>query len=143
MKKVRLQSLRAEFEKLEMKENEKISEYFTRLSSIVNQMASNGEVVETQRTIEKVLRSLPIKFDHIVVATEESSDLSSMSLEGLQGRLEAHEARILKRSTQSNSSHEQALFSIHTHKRTGAFPWTWQRPWRKIFLKSACPKSEK
>ncbi|GAA0186909.1 hypothetical protein LIER_34197 [Lithospermum erythrorhizon] len=103
VKKVRLQSLRAEFEKLEMKENEKISEYLNRISSIINQMASNGEVVETQKSIENFLRSLPTKFDHIVVAIEESNDLSVMSLEGLQGRLEAHEEIILQRSNQGVS----------------------------------------
>lgn len=92
VKKVHLQSLRVEFEKLEMREDEKISEYF--VTSLVNQMASNGEVNETQRVIEKVLHSLHANFDHVVVAIEESQDLSSMAFESLQGRLEAHEVRI-------------------------------------------------
>lgn len=70
--------------------------------------------METQRVVEKILRSLPIKFDHIVVAIEESNDIASLSLEGLQGRLEAHEARILMRSKQTNSSQDQALKSQFT-----------------------------
>ncbi|KAG6535701.1 hypothetical protein ZIOFF_000724 [Zingiber officinale] len=91
VKKVRLSSLRANFEKLEMKDNKKVLEYFTRTSSIVNQMESNGEIMKTQRVVEKILRNLSGKFDHVVIAIEESQDLSLMSLESLQERLEAHE----------------------------------------------------
>ena len=57
-------------------------------------MASNGEILETNKVVEKILRSLPNKVDHVVVAIEESQDTSVMSLKNLQGRLKAHEFRI-------------------------------------------------
>ncbi|XP_050890208.1 uncharacterized protein LOC127095580 [Lathyrus oleraceus] len=42
----------------------------------------------------KDLRSLAPKFDHVVVAIEESKDFSSMTKEELQGTLESHEQRM-------------------------------------------------
>lgn len=87
VKKVRLQSLRAEFEKLEMKDSEKLSEYFTKVTSIMNKMASNGEEMGTQRVVEKILQSMPSKFDHVVVAIVESQDLSSMTVEELARKI--------------------------------------------------------
>ncbi|TXG60435.1 hypothetical protein EZV62_015008 [Acer yangbiense] len=42
VKKVRLQSLRLEFEKLQMKENESIDEFFERVTLAINQIATNG-----------------------------------------------------------------------------------------------------
>jgi len=43
-------------------------------------MARNGESVTDLMKVEKVLRTLAPRFDHIVVALEESKDLDSMKL---------------------------------------------------------------
>ena len=63
-----------------MKEQESMAEYFTRVTSVVNQMTSCGEILEDERVVEKILRSLPPKFDYVVVSVEESSDASTLSL---------------------------------------------------------------
>ena len=84
---VRLQTLRSEFDILRMKENETVEEYFNRVTSIVNQMKINGDKVEEQRVVEKILRSMTRKFDHVVVAIEESKDLSTLTMESLIGSL--------------------------------------------------------
>ncbi|XP_028059589.1 uncharacterized protein LOC114263291 [Camellia sinensis] len=106
---VRLQVLRGEFEMLHINENESISEYFNRTLTIVNQMRRYREKMESFQVIEKILRSLSPKFEHVVVTIEESKDLSAMTTNELIGTLEIHEQRIKKKTP--SSSLEQALQS--------------------------------
>ncbi|MCI17002.1 retrovirus-related pol polyprotein from transposon TNT 1-94, partial [Trifolium medium] len=91
VKKVRLQTHRRQYELIQMEEKETVSDFFTRISKLVNEMKSCGETVSNQNKVEKILRSLSPRFDHIVVAIEESKDLASLTIEELQGSLEAHE----------------------------------------------------
>ncbi|KAK2974052.1 hypothetical protein RJ640_006244 [Escallonia rubra] len=107
VKKVRLQSLRAKFEKLNKETTESISDYFTKVISVVHQMRRNGEDISDVRIMEKVLRSLDSKFDYVVVVIEESKDLEKMTVEELMGSLQAHEQKIEKRG--EGRSLEQAL----------------------------------
>ena len=66
MKQVRLQTLRGELERIQMKDTENVSDYITRVQKVVNQLTRNGETVTDARVVEKILRSLTDKFENIV-----------------------------------------------------------------------------
>ncbi|KAK2372692.1 putative mitochondrial protein [Trifolium repens] len=108
VKKVKLQSLRKQYENLNMKNNEKVPEYISRVIVITNEMKACGETLSEQVIIEKVLRSLTPQFDYIVVAIEHSKDLSSMRIEELQSNLEAQELRLTERNSEREVE-QQAL----------------------------------
>lgn len=91
---VRLQTLRCEFDNIKMRETESVEEFYNRMIVLLNQMRLNGETIEDRRVVEKILRSLTRKFEYVVVAIEESKDISDLSLENLLGILQSHELRI-------------------------------------------------
>ncbi|CAJ2653926.1 unnamed protein product [Trifolium pratense] len=113
VKKVKLQHLRRQYELLGMMDKESIGEYFTRLQTLVNSMKNYGETVSDQQVIEKVLRTLNPQFDHIVVAIEESKDLSTMTVNELHSSLEAHEQRLQERKERKDNkaNQDQALYA--------------------------------
>ncbi|XP_019450621.1 PREDICTED: uncharacterized protein LOC109352893 [Lupinus angustifolius] len=111
IKKVKLQSLRKQYELLHMEEGDKVGEYFTKILTITNQMKGYGEAITDTMIIEKIMRSLLPRFDFIVVAIEESKDVTLMKIEELQSSLEAHELRLIERNPRKKA--EQALKATH------------------------------
>lgn len=105
VKQMRLQTLRGELESMKMKESENVSDYITRVQTVVNQLNRNGEKLTDARVVEKILRSLTDNFENVVCAIEESKDLATFTIDELAGSLEAHEQRKKK----NNESLEEAL----------------------------------
>ena len=106
VKSSKLQLLRRYFETLSMKESDNIDSLFTHVIGLVTQIRSHGETLEERRIVEKVLRSLPSRFDAIVVAIEETKDLSQFSVDELHESLMSHENRM---NRETNSSLEHAF----------------------------------
>lgn len=93
MKKSLLNALQREFEVLEMKEAETITEYFARVMAVANKMRSNGENMPDSKVVEKILRTLTERFTYVVVSIEESKDTTTMSINELQSSLVVHEQK--------------------------------------------------
>lgn len=83
VKNVKLQSLQKQYENLNIKNNEKILDYISRVIMVTNEMNSCGEMVSEQVIIKKALRSLTLGFDYIVVAIKHFKDTSTMRVEEL------------------------------------------------------------
>jgi len=77
-----------------MKDIELIKDFSSRTTEIINQIKSCGDNVFYKRVVEKILRSLILKFEHIVVVIEETKDLSRLTIHELMGSLEAYEQRV-------------------------------------------------
>jgi hypothetical protein len=90
VRKVCLQKLRGDCEKLHMLELENISEYFARVLTIYNQIKRYGKKMEETHVVEKIICSLQKKFHYVVVAIEESQNMNFLSIQGLMEKLQAH-----------------------------------------------------
>jgi hypothetical protein len=59
----KLQTHRGQFESLKMKDEENIAEYFQRVDEIVNSIRALGEEIKNNIIVQKVLISLPMRYD--------------------------------------------------------------------------------
>ncbi|WZZ37877.1 hypothetical protein YC2023_034136 [Brassica napus] len=91
-----LQRLRRNFELLEMKEGDTITEYFSRVMVVSNDMRNLGEDMPDAKIVEKILRTLVEKFNYVVCAIEESKDIKELSVDELQSSLQVHEQNLSK-----------------------------------------------
>ena len=108
-----LQTLRRDFETLEMKSGECITDYFSRVMSVSNKMRFHGEQMREVTIVEKILRSLTDNFNYIVCSIEESKDTDTLTIDELQSSLIVHEQKFHKKPVE-----EQAL-KVTTDERIG------------------------
>jgi len=80
---------------MQMEEDHKVSDYFSKMIEIVNLMKNCGENISDHMVVEKVLSSLIQNFDFIAVTIQEAKDVKSMKIEELQSSLEAHELLVI------------------------------------------------
>ncbi|XP_019460009.1 PREDICTED: uncharacterized protein LOC109359769 [Lupinus angustifolius] len=116
LKKVRLQTMRRQYELIEMESSERVAQFFNRVISHTNAMKASGEKMPDWVIVEKILRTLSPKFDHIVDAIEEYKNIEELKIVDLQGYLEAHEQRLIERSLEKPA--EQDL-QAYTSRRGG------------------------
>ena len=83
--------LKRKFELVTMEKLGFIESYFSCLSNLKNEMALNQYDLPVKTYFEKVLNTLPMKFDHIVVVIQEMKILENLSIEDLQALLILHE----------------------------------------------------
>ncbi|RDY09651.1 hypothetical protein CR513_05943, partial [Mucuna pruriens] len=66
------------------KKKEYIADYFDRIQKLVNAKKACKENISYQQVVDKILRTLPPRFDHVIVAIEESKDLNTMEIKELE-----------------------------------------------------------
>jgi hypothetical protein len=69
--------------------SETVDDYFARTLTIANKMTFHGErmkqvtLVEKILVVEKILRSIPAKFNYVMCSIEESNDVTTLSIDEL------------------------------------------------------------
>ncbi|KAG8480542.1 hypothetical protein CXB51_024610 [Gossypium anomalum] len=90
-------NLRRDFENLKMKESESIRQYSDRIMATVNIIRLLGEDFSNSRVVEKVIATMPERFESKISSLEDSRNLTTVSLSELVNSLYALEQRRAKR----------------------------------------------
>ncbi|XP_020266930.1 uncharacterized protein LOC109842467 [Asparagus officinalis] len=116
IKSMKVLNLVREFERLQMKESETIKEYSTKLIVIANKERMLGTDLSDNRLVQKILVSLPERYEATIASLENTRDLSQIKLAELVRALQAPEQR---RSRRLKGSVEDALRAKVQHSSEG------------------------
>nr|GEV26855.1 pre-mRNA-splicing factor ATP-dependent RNA helicase DEAH1-like isoform X1 [Tanacetum cinerariifolium] len=106
------QTLKSEFEMLQMEENESIDSFVTRLTGIINKAASVGLAYEDSTLVRKLFNAVPDRFLQIVASIEQYSDLDTMSLDEAIGRLKTFEERLKYKNERPVNTQERLFENL-------------------------------
>ncbi|XP_016676351.1 uncharacterized protein [Gossypium hirsutum] len=90
-KQQQLINLRRDFENFKMKEEEIVKQYSDRIMTVVNSIRLLGEQFSEARIVEKVLSTLPERYEAKISSLKDSRDLETISLTELINALYAQE----------------------------------------------------
>ena len=77
-----------------MNDDEDVGNLFLKVAEIVNNMKALGETIPESIIVQKILRSLPSRFNPKVSAIEETVDWETLTMNQLLGNLTAYEMRL-------------------------------------------------
>nr|KYP41595.1 hypothetical protein KK1_037041 [Cajanus cajan] len=108
-------NLAREFEMQSMKETETIKSYADKLLSIANKVRLLGKDFSDERIVQKILVTVPEKYESKILALKESKDLSKITLGELVNALQAQEQRRMMRHKEA----VQGAFHIKAQNSEG------------------------
>nr|KYP32803.1 hypothetical protein KK1_046417 [Cajanus cajan] len=100
-----------------MKEFETVKDYYSKIKEIVNQMKVYRENILDKKIVEKIIISVPRKYDPIVTTIEQKKDLSTLSVTELMGSLEAYEQRLNRHDEDSTKNAFQSKLKLQSQTK--------------------------
>ncbi|RDX85714.1 hypothetical protein CR513_33059, partial [Mucuna pruriens] len=94
-----------------MKNRESVNDYFAQTLTITNKMRMYGEKVPELSIIEKILRSMTLRYNYVVCFIEESHNLDSIIVDEIQSNLLVHKQRM-----NGHNSHEEQALKVAQHE---------------------------
>jgi len=103
-----------DFELQKMKKTESIKEYSDRLLNIASRVRLHGSSLPESRIVQKILVTIPKKFEATITSLENTKDMSKITLSEILNALQAQEQR---RTMRQEDDVEGALFVKHKENR--------------------------
>ncbi|XP_074337548.1 uncharacterized protein LOC141674746 [Apium graveolens] len=91
VKKAMIQTLKAEFEAMTMRDNDPLDDFYIKMNCLVSNIRALGEEVSESYVVKKLIRAVLSKILQIASIIEQFGDLEAMSVEEAIGSLKAHE----------------------------------------------------
>ncbi|MFS7888214.1 putative RNA-directed DNA polymerase [Helianthus anomalus] len=121
VQKARMHTLLSEFELLQMRDDDTIDSFTARINSIVTRATEVGTTLSQPTLVRKLLNGVPNKFTQIVASMEQYSDLETMTLEEVVGRLKTCEERLRLKKGNQGESQDRLMFTHHDNARGRQF----------------------
>ncbi|KAG8492662.1 hypothetical protein CXB51_010306 [Gossypium anomalum] len=140
-----LLNLRREFENLKMKEEETVKQYSDRIMAVVNSIRLLGEQFSEARIVEKVLLTLPERYEVKISSLEDSRDLATISLTELINTLYAQEQRRASRMEE----HQEGAFQAKAKATSSTSAYKGKKSWKnrpkpdKGHVEKVCKEKER
>ncbi|MQM04787.1 hypothetical protein Taro_037594 [Colocasia esculenta] len=119
VKETRIDILVTQYEKFKMLSGETITQMDSRFTDIG--LAGLGKIYNTRDMVRKIIRSLPNQWTPKVTAIEETTDLTTMSLEKLIRSLMSHEINMDRLSANTSKKNVTNLFKVIAAPSSSSF----------------------
>lgn len=115
VKKAQVQTLKAEFESMTMKDTDSLDDFHLKLNGLVTNIRVLGESVANAYVVKKILHVVPARFLQIASTIEQFGNIETMMIEEMVGSLKEHEECL--RGQTENSGHQLLLTEGNKRER--------------------------